>query len=93
MVNVADKPITVRRATILRPAMQAATAEAIRANQIPRRCVPSRPPGGHGTNEPTVDPLCHSLNLDGVEVDFQWLDDQTRILVRTGCCPNRVEIR
>lgn len=78
MVNVAEKPVTVRRAsagTVCE--MDLPTADSIRAGQIGKGDVLqvariAAIAASKRTDE--LIPLCHSLGLDSVEVDFEWLD-------------------
>jgi cyclic pyranopterin monophosphate synthase len=77
MVNVSSKPLTRRQATasaICR--MLPATAAAIQANSIAKGDVLSVAriaaiQAAKRTDE--LIPLCHSLPLDGISVDFQWI--------------------
>lgn len=86
MVDVGEKPIGRRTATatvVCR--MQPETAEKIRQNTLKKGDVLSVArlaaiQAAKRTDE--LIPLCHSLPLDGVEVDFQWLsDDRLKISV------------
>ncbi|HAC89243.1 MAG TPA: cyclic pyranopterin monophosphate synthase MoaC [Planctomycetaceae bacterium] len=86
MVNVADKPVTVRRAAASATCvMNKATAEAVRANQIGKGDVLQVARlAAIGASKKTAEliPLCHSLGLEGVDVDFRWLsDNQLQIVV------------
>jgi cyclic pyranopterin monophosphate synthase len=77
MVDVGEKPISRRTATatvVCR--MQAETSERIRQNTLKKGDVLSVArvaaiQAAKRTDE--LIPLCHSLPLDGVTVDFQWL--------------------
>lgn len=95
MVNVADKPITARRAASSATCvMNAATAAAVRSNQIGKGDVLqvariAAISACKKTSE--LIPMCHSLGLDGVDVDFRWLSDnelqivvQVQATARTG---------
>lgn len=86
MVDVGDKPLTRRLATasaICR--MLPATANAIQANSVLKGDVLSVAriaaiQAAKRTDE--LIPLCHSLPIDGVQVEFQWLSQtELKILV------------
>ena len=86
MVDVGGKPISRRTATatvVCR--MLAQTAEKIQQNTLKKGDVLSVArlaaiQAAKRTDE--LIPLCHSLPLDGVEVDFQWLScERLKILV------------
>ena len=80
MVNVGEKPISRRTATatvVCR--MRPQTAEQIQQNTLKKGDVLSVArlaaiQAAKRTDE--LIPLCHSLPLDGVEVDFQWLSGE-----------------
>jgi len=80
MVNVGDKPVTQRRASASAICeMNRLTADAIRAGQIGKGDVLqvarlAAISASKRTDE--LIPLCHSLGLDSVEVEFHWLDPQ-----------------
>lgn len=86
MVDVGDKPVTHRSASATAIcAMNAATAQAIRDNSLSKGDVlqVARLAGisaAKRTDE--LIPLCHSVPLDAVQVEFQWLEP-TRLLVVT----------
>jgi cyclic pyranopterin monophosphate synthase len=88
MVNVGDKQVSLRQATASASCvMQLATAEAIRSDQIGKGNVlqVARLAGiGAAKRTDELIPLCHSIGLESVEVDFDWTDPQTlRIAVHT----------
>lgn len=78
MVNVASKPIAVRTAVASAICLvQPPTGDAIRSNTLVKGDVlaVARLAGiqaAKRTDE--LIPLCHSLPLDGVEVQFEWLN-------------------
>lgn len=80
MVNVGGKPVTVRRASASAVCeLNTATAEAVRAGQIGKGDVLqvarlAAISASKRTDE--LIPLCHSLGLDSVEVEFHWIDTQ-----------------
>ncbi|MBX3423987.1 MAG: cyclic pyranopterin monophosphate synthase MoaC [Pirellulaceae bacterium] len=95
MVNVADKPVSLRTATASALcSMNAATAQAIRDNQVAKGDVLSVAKlaaisACKRTSE--LIPLCHNVGLDGVNVEFQWLSPcqlqitvQSQATARTG---------
>ncbi len=86
MVDVGQKPITQRTASAEAYCrMKLATAEAIRANSLAKGDVLNVArlaaiQAAKRTDE--LIPLCHSLPLDGVAVQFEWTQpDYLRILV------------
>jgi cyclic pyranopterin monophosphate synthase len=86
MVDVGGKPVTRRTATASAVCcMQSATSEAIRQNVMSKGDVLgvarlAAVLAAKRTDE--LIPLCHSLPLDSVDVDFQWLDEtRLKILV------------
>lgn len=79
MVHVGQKPVTCREATAsVCCQMQAATADAIRRDQIAKGNVLQvarlAAIGGAKRTDELI-PLCHGLALDGVDVRFQWVDE------------------
>lgn len=80
MVDVGDKPVTRRTATataICR--MQAATANQIQLNSLKKGDVLGTArlaaiQAAKRTDE--LIPLCHSLPIDGVNVEFDWLSSE-----------------
>jgi cyclic pyranopterin monophosphate synthase len=80
MVDVAEKPNSVRRATARAVcAMQHSTADSIRAGAVAKGEVLSvaRLAGimaAKRTDE--LIPLCHSLGLDSVQIEFNWRNPQ-----------------
>ena len=88
MVNVGDKPISVRRATASSVcSMQPTTAQAIRNNQLSKGevlQVARLAAIGAAKRTDELIPLCHSLGLDAVEVSFEWPGEtQLKISVTT----------
>lgn len=88
MVNVSDKQITKRCATASAVCrMSHSAAQAIQRNQIAKGDalqVAKIAAIGAAKRTDELIPLCHSLGLDGIEVQFEWLDDQTlKVLVQT----------
>ncbi len=79
MVHVGQKPVTYREATAsVVCQMQLATAEAIRQDQIAKGNVlqvARLAAIGAAKRTDELIPLCHGLALDGVEVNFVWIDD------------------
>lgn len=80
MVNVGEKPVTQRRASASAVCvLNSGTAEAVRAGQIGKGDVLqvarlAAISASKRTDE--LIPLCHSLGLDSVEVEFHWLDSK-----------------
>lgn len=78
MVDVGDKPFSRRRALATATCvMNEPTAEAVRANQIKKGDVlqvARLAAIGASKRTDELIPLCHSLGLDSIEVEFQWLD-------------------
>jgi cyclic pyranopterin monophosphate synthase len=76
MVNVADKPVTVRRATARAVCiMKETTAEAIRSGLVKKGEVFSvARVAAMMAAKRTADliPLCHALPLDAIQVEFRW---------------------
>lgn len=86
MVDVGQKPITRRTATASAVCtMQTATADAIRACALAKGDVLSVARLAAIQSAKRTDeliPLCHSLPLDSVEVEFHWLaSDQLQVRV------------
>ncbi len=85
MVDVGDKEITRRQATAQAVCvMNAETAAAVRNNSLRKGDVLqvarlAAIAAAKKTDE--LIPLCHTLPLESVDVQFQWLDDQ-RLQVR-----------
>jgi len=85
MVSVAEKPVTRRTASATAVcAMNATTAEAVRENQLRKGDVLqvarlAAIAAAKRTDE--LIPLCHTVPLDEVQVEFQWLEP-TRLQVR-----------
>lgn len=85
MVDVADKPDTVREAVargevVMRPE----TAARIQSGGMPKGDVlaTARIAGIMGAKRtPDLIPLCHGLSLTGAEVSFTWDEDRGRLLV------------
>ncbi len=86
MVDVGDKPITRRSASATAVCvMDSLTADAIRGNSLSKGDVlqVARLAGiGAAKRTDELIPLCHSLPLDDVHVEFQWLE-ATRLQVLT----------
>lgn len=88
MVNVGDKPISVRRATASSVcSMRIETAHAIRNNQLTKGevlQVARLAAIGAAKRTDELIPLCHSLGLDAVEVSFEWSSEtELKIAVTT----------
>jgi cyclic pyranopterin monophosphate synthase len=88
MVNVGSKQISVRQASATASClMKASTADAIRADQIGKGNVLqvarlAAISAAKRTDE--LIPLCHSIGLDSVTVEFNWPNPQhLRIVVLT----------
>lgn len=88
MVDVSDKAITKRvakaRAIV---SMQTATLQLIRDRSMSKGDVleVARLAGIMATKQTQhLIPLCHSLGLDAVQIDFDFLDDQ-RLQIRVEC--------
>ncbi len=85
MVDVADKAITRRRATAQAVCvMNAETAQAVRGNTLRKGDVlqvarVAAIAAAKRTDE--LIPLCHTLPLESVDVQFQWLD-QLRLQIQ-----------
>jgi cyclic pyranopterin monophosphate synthase len=96
MVDVGDKPVTARRARAsARIVMEPATLRLIRE-------------GGHRKGDVTATarlagimaakrtgdliPLCHPLPLDGVTVDFSYIDDRTLAVEAEVRCTGRTGV-
>lgn len=83
MVNVSDKPITVRRAVAEgRVRISAALAEAIRDDSLKKgnALEIARLAGIQATKHTaTLIPLCHALPIDGVSVELTLEDNHIRI--------------
>lgn len=81
MVDVGDKEVTDRLARAsARVRMQSATAADIRDHRLPKGAVlETARLAGILAAKKTADliPLCHSLSLTSVAVEFAWEDDQT----------------
>ncbi len=79
MVDVGEKPVTRRRAVARAVVcMQPATAAAIRQNAVCKGDVltVARIAGIQAAKRTDgLIPLCHSLPLEQVDVDFTWLED------------------
>lgn len=79
MVHVGHKPVTSREATAsVVCQMQLATAEAIRQDQIAKGNVlqvAKLAAIGAAKRTDELIPLCHGIALDGVEVNFEWIED------------------
>lgn len=95
MVDVGEKPVTVRTATASgRVRMTAATVALIRDRKLSKGDVleVARLAGIMAAKQtPALIPLCHSLPLDGVTVDFEFDSDETlritatvKVTARTG---------
>ncbi len=95
MVDVGEKPVTVRTATASGEVrMAAATAALIRDRRLAKGDVleVARLAGIMAAKQtPGLIPLCHSLPLDGVTIDFEFADDETlrvtatvKVTARTG---------
>ncbi len=80
MVDVGEKPVTRRTATATVVCkMQVETAQQIRLNNLKKGDVLSVArlaaiQAAKRTDE--LIPLCHSLPIDGVQVDFEWLSNE-----------------
>jgi cyclic pyranopterin monophosphate synthase len=96
MVDVASKPITLRRATVSACCqMNPATAVAIQQDQLAKGNVlqVARVAGimaAKRTDE--LIPLCHSLSLDAVDVEFKWLSDSTLQIMVTAQSTTRTGV-
>ncbi len=96
MVDVGDKPTTHRTAAARAICvMNAATAQAIRDNSLSKGDVlqVARLAGisaAKRTDE--LIPLCHSVPLDAVQVEFQWLDLTRLQVVTTASCTGRTGV-
>jgi cyclic pyranopterin phosphate synthase len=84
MVDVSEKPVTVRTAIAEgRVTMRRETLDLIRNKQLAKGDVleVARLAGIMGTKRTSdLIPLCHPLSLDGVTIDFET--DHTAILIR-----------
>lgn len=88
MINVGSKQISVRQASASASClMKASTAEAIRGDQIGKGNVlqvARLAAIGAAKRTDELIPLCHSLGLDSVQVEFRWLGQQElQIIVKT----------
>lgn len=86
MVDVGDKPVTLRRAraeAVVR--MQSQTLSLIRNRKLAKGDVfeVARLAGIMATKRtPELIPLCHSLGLDSAQIEFEILDD-SRLRIET----------
>lgn len=89
MVDVGDKPVTVRRAVArARVAMSPATREAARAGAGPKGEVEAvaRVAGIQAAKRTQeLIPLCHGLSLTSVNVDLAWTDEGAEITATAEC--------
>ena len=87
MVDVGDKPISARMAKAsgeVRMAPETLTLIRDRAHAKGDVLEVARLAGVMGAKQtPNLIPLCHSLALDAVEIDFEFPDDQTLSIVAT----------
>jgi cyclic pyranopterin phosphate synthase len=90
MVDVGDKPATSRTATAAsRIAMSVEAAEAVRGQALKKgdAMAVARIAAFSAVKQTSqLIPLCHFILIDGVIVDFEWLDPQTlecRVSVRS----------
>jgi cyclic pyranopterin phosphate synthase len=90
MVDVGDKPATSRTAQAAsRIAMSVEAAEAIRGQALKKgdAMAVARIAAISAVKQTSqLIPLCHLILIDGVNVDFEWLDPQTlecRVSVRS----------
>ena len=96
MVDVGSKPITVRTAEARGVcAMQPATAEAIRNNSAAKGDVlaVARVAGVMAAKRTDgLIPLCHSLPLDSVTVDFEWESGAHLVVTARVACTGRTGV-
>jgi cyclic pyranopterin phosphate synthase len=96
MVDVSDKPSTVRRATAQgRVVMQPATATMIQSGNAAKGDVLgiARIAAIQAVKlTPSLIPLCHTLLIDGVDVDFTFSDNRTLTCTVTVRCTGRTGV-
>ena len=89
MVDVSEKKASTRRAIATGYiAMTSSTLALIKANNVAKGDVlaTARIAGIHGAQHcPTLIPLCHTLLLSTVAVDFEIDDNNSRINIRCEC--------
>lgn len=96
MVDVGGKPVTRRTATASAVCcMQSATSNAIRQTVLSKGDVLgvarlAAIQAAKRTDE--LIPLCHSLPLDSVDVDFEWLDETRLKVLVTACVTGRTGV-
>lgn len=96
MVDVSDKPSTVRRATAQgRVVMQPQTATMIRSGAAAKGDVLgiARIAAIQAVKlTPSLIPLCHTILIDGVDVEFEFSDDTTLACTVTVRCTGRTGV-
>jgi cyclic pyranopterin monophosphate synthase len=96
MVDVSDKPSTVRRATATgHVVMQPGTATMIRSGGAAKGDVLgiARIAAIQAVKlTPSLIPLCHTILIDGVDVEFEFSDDTTLVCTVTVRCTGRTGV-
>jgi cyclic pyranopterin monophosphate synthase len=96
MVDIGDKPVTRRTATARAVCvMNAGTAEAVRNNSTTKGDVlgVARLAGiGAAKRTDQLIPLCHSLPLESVGVEFRWLDSTHLEVTATVHCTGKTGV-
>jgi cyclic pyranopterin monophosphate synthase len=96
MVDVGAKSVTFRSATARAVCnMNIETAESVRANSIRKGDVlqVARLAGiGAAKRTDELIPLCHSVLLDSVSVEFEWLTDTALQVLATANCSGRTGV-
>ncbi len=96
MVDVGEKSVSRRtaRATAI-CVMNEPTADAIRSNSLSKGDVlqVSRLAGiGAAKRTDELIPLCHTVPLDDVQVEFQWLESTRLQILTTACATGRTGV-
>ncbi len=96
MVDVGEKPISRRVATAAAACgMSVEAASAIRQNSLKKGdviAVARLAAIGAAKRTDELIPLCHSVPLDVVNVDFQWRDDTTLVVSVTAVATGRTGV-
>lgn len=96
MVDVGNKPVTARSATARAVCrMNLATADLVRSNSMSKGDVlqVARLAGiGAAKRTDELIPLCHSLLLNSVSVEFDWLSETTIEVLATANCSGKTGV-